>query len=603
MATDFYGSCTGGSAKKYDVWIKVKQNSQNIKNNKSNVTVSMYVKRNDGYDNSAYNINSSANTVKLSVGGNVKVNKNIAIDTRNGVTVKLASWTGDVTHSADGTLNLKVGGSFTISGTSSLSGGSVSGSFKCSTIPRKSTLSFSKTTLYPTETVVVTVTTLSSSFTHKIKFILGNKSSEIELDETMKSVSFTIPDDWAEEITTAKSGTVTVSVTTYKSGSSIGSNSYNLKLLIPDSEDYSPEFSVALTRIDNNVPAEWNVFLKGESQVEVAVENIQCKKGATFSSAEISVGNVSLKSTEAVFDLPLAGDIEIKTVVKDSRGMSKTAVSLVKVEDYSPPSVNIKSVRRCNSDGAINTYGTNLLVEYETKCSFVNGNNTCKVFGQYKSSAAESFSDAEIMAFSPCVIFENSISISETYTVSFYISDEINKTTPCVLRYVSNSKIPFNIKRGGDGAAFGKFAEEKDTLSVAWNIFSDGEIKSEKNVVAEGFLKGILFYEDVSYNLTEFSSEVYGTIRYYPCFESVYLDVRVRLAKEISAGTRAHILTVNDRVTDRLTPFATYSNSDDGAFCKGAMFSGEGQIAISCNKNIPSGKLIYLNGFYHLTNG
>ena len=39
MAINIYGSCSGSSGSKYDIWLNVKQNSQSIEDNKSNVTV------------------------------------------------------------------------------------------------------------------------------------------------------------------------------------------------------------------------------------------------------------------------------------------------------------------------------------------------------------------------------------------------------------------------------------------------------------------------------------------------------------------------------------------------------------------------------------
>ena len=107
MAINYYGSCSGTSATKYDLWINIAQNSQSVDDNQSNVTVKFYVKRNDGYSASAYNLNEEENSVKLTVNGNVLVSENIEIDTRNNVSFLLASWTGNLTHNADGKLSVE----------------------------------------------------------------------------------------------------------------------------------------------------------------------------------------------------------------------------------------------------------------------------------------------------------------------------------------------------------------------------------------------------------------------------------------------------------------------------------------------------------------
>ena len=133
------GTCNGSSAAKYDIWIEAKQNSQDIANNKSNITVKLKLKRNDGYSASAYNLNESDNSAVIKINGSAKDSNTLKIDTRNNVTVVLAEWTGNVSHSDDGSLKLELSGSFTM-GNTSLTGGKVSGDFSCTNIPRASTL-------------------------------------------------------------------------------------------------------------------------------------------------------------------------------------------------------------------------------------------------------------------------------------------------------------------------------------------------------------------------------------------------------------------------------------------------------------------------------
>lgn len=129
------GICKGSNYTKYSLWIDWLVNSQNIAGNKSNITVSMKVQRNDGVRQSAYNLNST-NPVLLSVGGVVRVSNKIEIDTRNNKIITLASWTGDIAHNDDGTLSLALSGSFSISGTSTLTGGAVSGTAVVNSISR-----------------------------------------------------------------------------------------------------------------------------------------------------------------------------------------------------------------------------------------------------------------------------------------------------------------------------------------------------------------------------------------------------------------------------------------------------------------------------------
>lgn len=122
MAIKYYGSCSGNSGSKYNVWLEVTENSQSIENNSSNVTVKLKLKRNDGYSESAHNLNENENYAKITINENIVESCNLQIDTRNNVTVTLLTWNSDVIHNSDGTLTFNVTGTFTMSGTS-LSGG------------------------------------------------------------------------------------------------------------------------------------------------------------------------------------------------------------------------------------------------------------------------------------------------------------------------------------------------------------------------------------------------------------------------------------------------------------------------------------------------
>lgn len=124
---------------RYGTWISWKRNSTNIPNNTSNITVTVYVQRVDGYTGeSAWNLNDKP-SVTLKVGGTNKTATINYIDTRNQKLCTVATWTGDVTHTANGTLSLALSCSWTLSGVSALASGSISGTASLDTIPRYAT--------------------------------------------------------------------------------------------------------------------------------------------------------------------------------------------------------------------------------------------------------------------------------------------------------------------------------------------------------------------------------------------------------------------------------------------------------------------------------
>ncbi len=581
MAVNFYGSCSGSSGNKYDLWLYVKQNSQSIENNTSNVTVKLYLKRNDGYSSSAYNLTESSNTAKLIVGGSTKVNKNLSIDTRNSAKVTLATWTGDVSHKDDGSLSVSVSGSFTMGGTS-LSGGSVTGSFVCTDIPRASTLTLSKTSVNPEGTVGATVKTSSSSFSHKIKWSLGGTAVTHSLSAGVTADAFTVPLSWVNEITKAKSGTISVVLATYKGTKKIGTKSYSLKLVIPSESKFLPEFSLVTDRISGSVPEDFGEYVKGKSRIRLNIENLNLKYGATVSSYTAKVDSYSKTSLPATFDLVKAGEITVSVTVKDSRGFSVKKTATVSVCDYSEPSIIINSLSRCDENGKKTTSGTKILVDFNSVFSSVNGKNVPKIIYKYKKTDSDTFSGEIEITQSPCILSDGEFLNNSSYTLAFKITDSITTENEFFERSVSSSAIPFNIRKGGKGASFGCFAEKDNELTIAWDLN----------------MKGHLLYEDVDVAVSPFISEYYSKIRYYAPFDMVVLRMRLTASETLAANTDHIVAVIQNRPTALFTPLNIRINYEKGRLATGGVRFSNGEIIVRSTEDILPGDYIYISGMY-----
>ena len=580
MAINIYGSCSGSSGSKYDIWLNVKQNSQSIEDNKSNVTVKLYVKRNDGYSSSAYNLNEGSNSVVLKVGGKEKVNKNLSIDTRNNVTVTLASWTGDVTHETDGTLSLSLSGSFTMSGTG-LSGGSVSGSFNCTDIPRSSTLTLSKTSLNPEDTVGATLSVANNSFSHKIKWSLGASSVTHSLSAGVTKDAFTVPLSWADEITNAKSGKLSVALATYKGTKKIGSKTYSLKLVIPATEEFLPRFDLVTERIDNGVPAEIGEYVKGKSRVKLNIENLTLKHGAKASSYTARASSYSKTALPATFDLLKAGEIAVSVTVKDSRGFSVTKEQKINVLNYSAPTVSVRSLYRCNEEGVKSTTGTNLLSDLEINYSSLNNKNIPTVTYKYKKAEGDVFSGETPVKESVSVIGNGEFLSNSSYILAFKITDSITTDSDFIEALVPSADIPFNIRKGGKGASFGCYSEKENELTVAWDL----------NV------KGDLVYEDVGIETSSLVTDKRGIVRYFPCLELVVVRLRFTANENIAEGS-SYVVAAFDKTPALFTPVTVSINTGSEKIGQGGIKSETGQLVINSDKAIEAGDYIYVSGVY-----
>ncbi|MBE6800680.1 MAG: hypothetical protein E7529_05700 [Ruminococcaceae bacterium] len=580
MAINIYGTCSGSSGSKYDIWLNVKQNSQSIEDNKSNVTVKLLLKRNDGYSASAYNLNEGSNSVVLKVGGKDRVNKNLTVDTRNNVTVTLATWTGDVAHTDDGSLSLAVSGSFSMGGTS-LSGGSVSGSFNCTDIPRASALTLSKSSLNPLDSVGATLSVASDSFSHKIKWSLGDSSVTHSLSAGVTKDAFTVPLSWSEEITNAKSETISVTLATYKGTKKIGSKAYSLKLIIPATEEFLPDFNLITERIDNAVPLEIGEYVKGKSQIRLNIENLNLKHGAKASGYIAKVGSSSKTTLPAAFDLTKSGEISVSVTVKDSRGFSVTKTETINVLNYSAPTVSVNSLYRCDENGNKTTSGTNLLCALKINCSSLNDKNIPIITYKYKKAEDGIYSGEIPINESVSVLGNGEFLNNSSYILAFKITDSVTTDTDFIEVLVPSADIPFNIRKGGKGASFGCYSEKENELTVAWDL----------NV------KGDLVYENVGIETSLLVTDKRGIVRYLPCLELVVVRLRFTANQSVSAGS-SHIIATFEKTPTLFTPVTVSINTGSEKIGQGGIKSETGQLVINSDKTIEAGDYIYVSGVY-----
>lgn len=585
MGINYHGKCTGVSGGKYNLWLNVSENSQNVNANKSNVTIKLLLKRNDGYSASAYNLNESSNTARLTVGGSVKVNKNLAIDTRNGATVTLAQWTGDVSHNGDGTLSLSVSGDFTM-GSNNLTGGAVNCSFKCTTIPRASAFAFSAAVVNPGGEIKATIYSASKSFTHKINFGVGDKSVSVDVGAGVSEYTMSIPKEWASQVTDSARGTLKITLKTYNNGVHIGSTNRNIPFIIPEISDYKPDFNIALQRLDNGVPEGIDQYVKGISRLKIDLTDVTFKCGASFGSVAITVGDITKRSVPSVFELTKSGEVKITVSFKDSRGFITEKTDNITVSDYKAPSVRIKSIERCDEDGALNSQGKYLVVDYSTVYSSLNGKNNCDLLLHFKDTKTTCFGDSLKPMASPFV-FGGFIEEGSSYEVEMLVKDEICNDYIGFTRSVPVAAIPFNIRRGGKGAAFGKFAERENELSVAWDLNLLGNLK----------VSGVLNYEEPVVETTANGENLTCVARYFPPLRMVWLGLRVQATKELSANVSHTVAKIQGKTPAFFTPLQGLANYENGGQGTGGILN-TGEVSFRSDVAIAKGTYIYISGIY-----
>jgi hypothetical protein len=576
---DYYGACTGKAGGKYNLWLSVTQNYQSIGNNVSNVSVALYLKRNDGYSDSAYNLNDWDNSASITINGETKVWRNLDIDTRGNVTVTLAEWTGDVYHNADGSLSLSVEGSF-IMGNNNLTGGQASTVFNCTFIPRTSYMTLSTTEIYPGGSIACNVVSASSEFSHSINFYLEQIEGGVWLSEGITTGYFTVPVDWVSQLPWSSSANISVVLTTYYYGQYVGSNTYSVRLVIPDTNEFKPTFDIVVEKIDNGVPADWNLFLKGISGVKVDVANLNLKYGAVVVACEARVGNSTYNGVPSWFYLLDSGNVEISVFIRDSRGLTYTASTTVYVMDYFAPSLVVNSIKRCNAQGDLTESGEYFLLDYNTNLCSVDGKNVMRV--SYRcGTSSDDWGEEIFINNSPAIIGNGIVVPSRSYVVRLCIYDSVNWWGITIDRSVPSADIPFNIRKGGKGAAFGCYAEKDNELTVGWDLNIKGKIKSDDSLLT--------LSNEISY-ITDYSK-----VRNYPSLNTCFVNLGFIASVDIPEGVYFVVGYSKVKPID-FSPLSTivWGYKPGQAYID----SHTNAIIFRSSEYIPAGVGIYINGSY-----
>lgn len=318
MATSGTISKKIGTNSVYTLWIDWVRNSKSDANNTSNITVTLKAKRNDGYPSyGAYN-NYGNNTIKLTVGEAVKVNNTAAnIDLRTSTGVTLATWTGDVAHNSDGTLNLALEGYFYFNSSAASSlpkgGYTVSGIASLDTIPRKSSVSCTDANVG--SSAVITINSASTSFRHTLTYSFGSLSGTIVSKTANTSIGWTLPETFYGQMPkrTLK-GTITCE-TFDSSGNSLGTSPCDFTATAVDT------VTVSGSVVDTN---DITVALTGDSSKLIKYFSTAKAtiSASTNNSATISSKTINGADVESDKSFPNCETASFVFAAKDSRDYS-----------------------------------------------------------------------------------------------------------------------------------------------------------------------------------------------------------------------------------------------------------------------------------------
>ena len=437
--------------------------TQNTTANTSTITAIVYLAGN-GYTTSS---NYWCCTIN---GSEVTTNKSASINAKT----ELGRRTWTVNHNSDGTAKVNISFSFSnrvTAGTYTVSSGSGSASVTLTTIPRASSMSLNRSSAtIGSDSVTVSISRASSSFTHKVKVGWGG-SWYLLAENVTTSYSFTPPMNYCNTIPNATSGTATVKVETISNGSWIGEVTKTITFNVPSS--VVPSVGISVTA--NNTLSGTNIANK--TTFTVKPTNAKGSYKSTIKSYAITGGFLNSTSSSGATTGTLgAGDYTLQVKVTDSRGRTATASQKVTVYAYDKPTVSMK-VKRTDANGATSTEGT--YVSGTVTFSIYNPNNgnaNAKQYALYKKTktatswtTVKDFTTLSAYSGDLAVDFGTGFAVGTSYDVRVSIKDSYN--TVSYDTSISTKSALLNLEKGGVG--IGKIWEQ-GALDVGGDIYGNG---------------------------------------------------------------------------------------------------------------------------------
>lgn len=483
------GSCTGEYGSRYDFWAEWQRNgAPDSVGNSSNITVSLKIQRNVSWV-SAYNLDKKP-TVVLKVGSSAVTTARSYIDTRNGKISIFATWTGPVLHDADGTLSLPIEATFTHYGSSSLTGGSLSGVAELEAITRATVAALSNVNPVIGNEITITLNPAETGFLHRLSYRFGGVT-EVIAEGVATKADWTLPTSMLWQMTNNPYMAGCVVCETYMGEELVGTRYSDFTAYAPDSDELEPKISMVLTP-SSSLPAVFEgLYLMEKSRVRADFTASQGQYGASILICELVVNGVSSLGSVAVSE-PLSepGKCEVIGRVTDSRGKTAEIRQTIAVAEYRKPYVipysgalDVTCVR-CQSDGSIDPAGSFLKIEAGKSYAAVgDGLNRCALRLRYMAEGASAFSDwytvhgeedegDMVRTVFSAVVFDRSTS----YTVQLGVVDTVGESSE-LTRGVPADFCTIHEGIGGRNVGIGMYCDyaEKDRIDMGWKTYFHGD--------------------------------------------------------------------------------------------------------------------------------
>lgn len=411
--------------------------------------------------------------------------------------------------------------------------------------------------------LAITVGRKVSTFTHTLRYVLGDASGTIATG-VGAGYSWTVPYDLLIQFPSATQGSGTIYCDTYNGSSLIGTTSCGFTVVAPNNETTKPSASMMLSP-SGSVPSAFSgLYIRGKTAVKA-----DFTASSTYSSIKSYALGVEGKTTSgdpatsAV--LSTSGTVAVTGTVTDARGYSRVLTQNITAHAYDTPGVapgtgqNAVICERSNADGIASPSGTYLRIIARRRYSSVDGKNKCTLRYRYKQSSAASYGawvtliaeGADGDEYSG-VLADIVPSVTTSYDIQIGVVDTMGGTHEVTI-HIPTGDVSFHIREGGKGAAFFGYSEKDDELSLSGRkITNVGMPTEDEDAVNKISILDLVYPVGaiyLAYNHTSPASLFGGT---WTRIENQFLwAVSDGGSIGITGGSSSHTLTENEMPNHR----------------------------------------------------
>lgn len=338
----------------------------------------------------------------------------------------------------------------------------------------------------------ITTTAGSSNFTHTITYSFNGATGTIVTKGKSGFVWYTSY-DLAKKIPSATSGTGRLTCITYNGTATVGTTYVDFTASVPNNTTTQPEVTAMALVPTGSLPSAF-AGLYVQSKTGVKATFTASSEYSTIKSYKITVGGKTYTGNPATSNILMSsGELKVVGVVTDARGYTTTVEATITVLPYSVPKVipgdGLTDIicERCTSDGTYSDSGTYLHIKAQRSYSKVDDSGTqknfCKLTYIYKATGGAFSSEVTLIAADAdedsidIIINDIVTSIKTSFVVQLIVTDTIESRNPYTFDIPTASK-DFHLREGGNGAAFGKYAEVENLLECEW----DGQFNNKLTI-------------------------------------------------------------------------------------------------------------------------